>query len=100
MFRTVAASETASCRVASMLWLRVAVAWSQANAGREGQLRKLMDNFEPDLQSAALASAAWLTHFDALLTLQRCTLLTLFDLNGGCMQTHNRRHCVVIPHRG
>lgn len=43
----------------------------QANAQRETQLAKLMGDFEPQLQSAALSSTAWLIQIDALLAPQR-----------------------------
>ena len=52
----------------------------QANALRETQLARLMADYEPALQGAALASAAWLSQMDVLLTPRRheaCTLLVL-----------------------
>ncbi|CAL8470925.1 g10467 [Coccomyxa elongata] len=49
----------------------------QANAQRETQLAKLMADFEPHLQSAALASTAWLIQIDALLAPQRSQEVSL-----------------------
>lgn len=46
--------------------------FTQANAAREAQLRKLMASFEPVMQTAGLEVAAWLTNFDLLLSTQRC----------------------------